>query len=121
MNWRTWPYWVRGGAIAVPVYIIGIMAVLLLGGEWDSLIGKFILIPMLVAALPALLLLSFFVPTILVGLDPSSGTQLFTYLIGFQVIFVFAFIAEGAFLGWLYGKIKNRTKESSNSQYPSSK
>ncbi len=93
MNWKKWPYWVRGGVI---FSMVGTTGALLTNFESD-----FFMLPVF----PFILNVGLFIS----DKSPSSDDLLrenfvltIDVLIGYFII--------GSILGWLYGKIKSRKK-----------
>ncbi len=101
MNWKSWPYWVRGALIGCVCFIIPITLLWLPLGEktslWVFLIFIFSLVP------------SSIVSEFLLG-PGGEGIPLFgitTLDIAGGIIF---YAIVGAIIGYLYGKIKDHKK-----------
>ena len=95
MRWKNWPYWLRGGIIALLVIII----LVLIGFKFSIFIVGFI---------PGYIILTFFGP-ILQDFFPtlfSTGDNWFYYLLGVIISLII-----GAIIGIIIRKIKSRKNE----------
>lgn len=107
-TWKNWPYWVIGGLIGVIYSLVVFSIVANPEGEAEAF-GLFYL------NFPAFYILT---PIFKFLIDPTggaiNGSPLFVtknIIIFYGMITVANFVIC-AFLGWLYGKIKNRKNNS---------
>ena len=84
MSWKNWPSWLKGGLIGVIIYIIYYLIVLFTIYARDEQ-GKLIIG----------IAMSWFGPMFVAG-----------FIINISLIFLI-----GAFIGWLYGKIKAKKQQ----------
>lgn len=96
MNWKNWPYWVKGALAGVILFPL--LYVLLAGLRQINvnMVWQTVLL--------------FCVPT---GPTLEMAECLVPYAFSLVITFVAEFILIGAIIGWLYGKIKNRNTSSS--------
>ena len=95
MNWKSWPYWVKGGIVALFISLVALVV-----GIWLGFAGELILLPFLAGpTMIANLLFGFKI------LSFDSLNLMFLWVLVVYLVFYFLF---GAFIGYLYGKIKNR-------------
>lgn len=102
MNWKSWPYWVRGiiGGLAAFVLLLGINSVWNEPDWYVALLEFIMYIPSKLMELTAPL---FCTPPP----DPfleCFGTEMATV----GIFLLIEFLAFGAVIGYLYGKFKNR-------------
>lgn len=92
MNWKSWPYWVKGGIVAgVLSFIIGLYYILYGGLRSDILTAIYA---------PGLSVLFISKGGLFSGNHPSLFEEFFAITLNGCVY--------GVIIGWLYGKIKNR-------------
>lgn len=93
MNYKNWPYWVKGLSTG---FVIGLFILAIALYPWNS-------------ALVFWIVLAAMYPGVLLGgpLLFGGGLPHFLYL---PIINVVAYSIIGAVIGYLYGKIKNRQK-----------
>ncbi len=108
MGWKDWPYWVKGGIIAIIVHII--LLPLLLLSIWTSYSTP----PTDAGAIGAAILFGAsigpFISPFIFGILPMPipfSSVVGYYLIGFIFPIIIYFIL-GAIIGLVYGKIKSR-------------
>ena len=100
MNWKNWPYWVKGGIIGaiVMILIIGVDYVgACYGGTKQEFCGYFTIM----ASLPLAFLL----------LGKLTAFEIFSTKVSiteYMVSAVILYFILGAFIGFLYGKYKSR-------------
>ena len=100
--WTNWPYWVRGGVLGFCAFLP-----MLFSFDHFSFFGKVLDTINLILGLPALAVGSIFIKIfegvfgVALSNDPISVSR---------AIVAVSYFSEGAILGWLYGKIKNRKK-----------
>ena len=100
MNWKNWPYWVRGGVVTgILSVVIGAYYILYDGLRSDILTTIYS---------PVLSVLFMSKGGLFSGNSPSLFETFFAITLnGF---------AYGVIVGWLYGKIKNRNKLLTNKE-----
>lgn len=102
MNWKNWPYWVKGGillgvTITLLLSLVTIFRVPVVSNYVENNFGIFLGIPILLSMM-----------TGLGHADIMTGElDLLAHITFLSVTFVLYF-PIGAILGYLYGKIKNR-------------
>ena|SRR3989344_58688 len=100
MRWKNRPYWIRGGVITIiilAVVIPGLSLLENLSRKPDQEIGVFGILALFIVA-PAYLL------TDIIGIDYSPTITIATVIAFYLII--------GSIIGWLYGKIRNRSIQS---------
>lgn len=100
MNWKSWPYWVKGGSVGAIAGVLLAMATLYCNIHNPGLSG----IKCAVWALPAFPLGQLLLPAVRLLEHTTSILPLYLgyiYVIADSVLF-------GALIGYLYGKFKNR-------------
>jgi hypothetical protein len=115
MNWKNWPYWLKGGIIGSLTYLIIIVPSLYFTindiGIFDNIGFNFYLI----LSLPSAVIPFFGNCSFNYGFNPSkySYCDIFGFVTGSLpvVALFFSFITYfiiGGIIGYIYGKIKNR-------------
>ncbi len=96
MGWKDWPYWLKGGIIAIGIYAI-LTLILLPFGETGGhpSVAAWQIPSFLPAFLFGALLFSF-----------TKNTTILNFFIPIE-IFIFYF-GSGALIGWVAGKIKSK-------------
>ena len=103
MNWKNWPYWVRGMTITGVVFLLVLSTNKLGFFNSSSLYGTIDKIIFFQADY-----ISFYLYWALVPWNPAreNGFEIYyTFLLAIKFI---QSLVYGAFFGWLYGKIENR-------------
>ncbi len=93
MKFLRWPYWARGGAVAVVIVLLGIIYQNF--GSGDSESRGFVLLPFYFLMLPINFIFEFI----------QSFGQL-----GIWVLSIIYFATLGMLIGLLYGKIRGKLK-----------
>lgn len=102
MGWKNWPSWVKGGVILLILGLIANIFGLIIELNNDSPVTKGL--GFAVVNLPALLIVTF-----IIRILKPLGLPLASILSNVFVFMIIYFII-GAFIGWIYGKIKSRGK-----------
>ena len=108
MGWREWPYWLKGGLIGL-VIAISLFTLSFLS-ECRNL-GVSVNCPFwlfFILVLPYFLI-SLMIAAISFKLGLTIPTGIILGFIGYSI-----YILIGAFIGWIYGKIKQRKKQNLN-------
>lgn len=107
MHWKSWPYWKKGSSLVGGFYllfiIIAVIFLFLASFSQGDPIGKGF-------ASGIILFLIFFPSSLLVTSNVFNiffGVAVFVVI---PVMQIFLFACVGSFLGYLYGKIKNRER-----------
>lgn len=107
MNWKSWPYWVKGTVLAF-LFGLGLYLTLLVENWAETDWAIYVLTP--IVYFPLKISESM---TPLFCTPPSGDPLLACFgpemLIGFSSLFL-EFLISGAVIGYLYGKFKNRRK-----------
>lgn len=106
MNWKNWPYWVKGGillgvTIALLFSLVTIFRVPVLSNYVENNSGLFLGIPILLSMM-----------TGLGHVDIMMGKMDLLAHITFLLVTFVLYFPIGAIIGSLYGKIKNRKQSS---------
>lgn len=102
MNWKRWPYWLRGGVIGVLILVIILFLSIILAliGKVDVILNNpFIYIIVKILASPTSILNLF-------PIDPINNSILW-YCFGI-ISGVIVYFLIGAVIGWIVGKIKSK-------------
>jgi hypothetical protein len=116
MNWKNWPYWVRGVIVGLLIFVILFVVYMLFSGHLPDWLVYIFLIPM-------------FIPMIISGhvtpyfCTPTISNFLFDdcLITGVIIAVIFTFMELlicGALIGWFYGKIKSHHKPVVNGNNP---
>ncbi|MBI2474329.1 MAG: hypothetical protein HYV68_01380 [Candidatus Taylorbacteria bacterium] len=110
MKFKSWPYWVKGAAIAIIPVLIGLLSIPLGAGPLRFILGISLFLPLILSLWSAE---TIFRCDQLDALDhlfknplppcKGEGPDIFGLIAGLSL-----YVLAGASLGWLYGKIKNR-------------
>lgn len=109
-SWKNWPYWLRGGIIAVIFFIIFFTIIFhalitqknSIGDDsiWLIKTIDFLRVIKIIIAFPIVVI---FLPSFISDDAPTLSQNLMFNTILYLYIFIL-----GALVGWIYGKIKKR-------------
>jgi len=111
MNWKSWPYWVRGGIIGVLLCIVFILLIFTYQSTIKGSAGW--LTPLELFTFVSSLPLQEFVFWPLLG----HGDNIFEEELAIPTTIISWFIV-GVVFGYLYGKFKNRKKSTTGFPFP---
>ncbi len=119
-SWKSWPYWVRGGAIYAILGFLTLSILFLLPYLGERVLSQIqavwisYAVFLKIVSLPGTIVL---IPLSFLSIDNyylyefSKNHEILSKLLEYSIIFL-SFVFSGVFFGWLYGKIKRKNHES---------